>query len=132
MPFLPLLLGLAPTVASWIMGDKTGAAVSRVTGIARDILGADDAAGIERASDRDDVEVIRALRDAQSWLVRDLIERGRPLARMVDYGTAVPLPAVVLAHMLYQDAGRADELRGENPQHDHPAFMPMSGRALTR
>lgn len=49
MPFLPLLLGLAPTVASWIMGDKTGAAVSRVTGIARDLLGADDAAGIERA-----------------------------------------------------------------------------------
>lgn len=49
MPFLPLLLGLAPTVASWIMGDKTGAAVSQVTGIAREILGTDDANGIERA-----------------------------------------------------------------------------------
>ncbi|WP_422034746.1 hypothetical protein [Reyranella sp.] len=49
MPFLPLLLGLAPTVASWIMGDKTGAAVSKVTGIAREILGTDDATGIERA-----------------------------------------------------------------------------------
>ena len=49
MPFLPLLLGLAPTVASWIMGDKTGAVVSQVTGIARDILGTTDAAGIERA-----------------------------------------------------------------------------------
>ena len=46
MPFLPLLLGLAPTVASWIMGDKTGAAVSKVTGIAREILGTDDAARI--------------------------------------------------------------------------------------
>jgi hypothetical protein len=49
MPFLPLLLGLAPTVASWIMGDKTGAAVEKVTGIARDILGTDDPGGIERA-----------------------------------------------------------------------------------
>ena len=49
MPFLPLILGLAPTVASWIMGDKTGAAVSKVTGIAREILGTDDANGIERA-----------------------------------------------------------------------------------
>ena len=49
MPLIPLLLGLAPTVASWIMGDKTGAVVSQVTGIARDILGTTDAAGIERA-----------------------------------------------------------------------------------
>lgn len=49
MPFLPMLLGLAPTVASWILGDKTGAAVSKVTGIARDILGTDNADGIERA-----------------------------------------------------------------------------------
>lgn len=49
MPFLPLILGLAPTVASWIMGDKTGAAVTKVTGIAREILGADDATGIEKA-----------------------------------------------------------------------------------
>ena len=49
MPLIPLLLGLAPTVASWIMGDKTGAAVTQITGIARDILGTTDAAGIERA-----------------------------------------------------------------------------------
>ena len=49
MPLIPLLLGLAPTVASWIMGDKTGAAVEKVTGIARDILGTTDADGIEKA-----------------------------------------------------------------------------------
>jgi len=49
MPFLPLLLGLAPTVASWILGDKTGAAVTKITGIAQDLLGTSDAAGIERA-----------------------------------------------------------------------------------
>lgn len=88
--------------------------------------------GIERASERGDVDVLRALREAHAWLVRDLIERGRPLARMVSYETGVPLPAVVLAHELYQDAGRADELRAENPNHDHPAFMPVAGRALSQ
>jgi hypothetical protein len=49
MPFLPLLLGLAPTVVSWVLGDKTGAAVTKITGIAQDLLGTSDAAGIERA-----------------------------------------------------------------------------------
>jgi hypothetical protein len=53
MPFLPLLLGLAPTVASWIMGDKTGAAVTKITGIAQDLLGTSDANGIERAISAD-------------------------------------------------------------------------------
>ncbi len=53
MPLIPLLLGLAPTVASWIMGDKTGAAVSKVTGIAREILGSDNANDIERAVSTD-------------------------------------------------------------------------------
>ena len=49
MPLVPLLLGIAPTVASWILGDKTGGAVEKVTGIAREILGTDDVSGIERA-----------------------------------------------------------------------------------
>jgi hypothetical protein len=50
MPALiPLLLGIAPTVADWIFGDKTGAAIGKVTDIAKDILGTDDAGGIERA-----------------------------------------------------------------------------------
>ena len=44
---------LAPTVASWILGDRTGAAVEKVTGIARDILGTDDPSGIEAAIARD-------------------------------------------------------------------------------
>ena len=53
MPLLPLLLGVAPTVASWILGDRTGAAVEKVTGIAREILGTDDPTGIEAAIARD-------------------------------------------------------------------------------
>lgn len=49
MPLIPLLLGLAPTVASWILGDKTGSAVEKVTSIARDVLGTDSPDAIERA-----------------------------------------------------------------------------------
>ena len=53
MPLVPLLLGIVPTVASWILGDKTGGAVEKVTGIAREILGTDDPSGIEAAIARD-------------------------------------------------------------------------------
>lgn len=87
---------------------------------------------IERASDLGQTDLIRSLRQAQAALTRDLIERGRPLARLVAYETAVPLPSVVLAHRFYQDASRADELRAENAGTDHPSFMPMSGRAYSR
>ena len=63
--------------------------------------------------------------------MRDLTERGRPLPRYVTFETGLPLPAVVLAHRLYQDAGRADELAAENDA-AHPAFMPTAGRALSQ
>lgn len=55
MPFalLPLLLNLAPTVAGWILGDKTGAAVEKVTGIAREVLGTDSPDAVEKAISTD-------------------------------------------------------------------------------
>lgn len=87
---------------------------------------------IERASDLGANDLLRPLREVQAMLTRDLIERGRPLARLVTYQTAVPLPSVVLAHRFYQDASRADELVAENGATDHPAFMPMTGRAYSR
>ncbi len=59
LPLIPLLLGLAPTVASWVMGDKTGSAVAKVTGIAREILGTDDAGEIEAAIARDPEAALR-------------------------------------------------------------------------
>lgn len=42
---LPLLLNLAPTVASWVMGDKTGKAVETVTGIIQRTTGIDSDPG---------------------------------------------------------------------------------------
>lgn len=120
------LAEIAAAVAIWQPGSQDQAARMRQR-LARTF-----SAAIERASDREDVEVMHALREAQSWIIRDLTERGRPLARIVGYETGLPLPSVVLAHMLYQDAGRAGELEAENPGHDHPAFMPMLGKALSR
>lgn len=87
---------------------------------------------IDRASEIGATDLMRPLREAQAALTRDLIERGRPLARIVAYETAVPLPAVVLAHRFYQDASRADELRSENGGTDHPSFMPTAGHAYSR
>lgn len=88
---------------------------------------------VERAADLGVPDVVRALRQTAAALARDLIERGRPLARIVAYQTAVPMPSVVLAHRLYQSAGRAGELHAENAAGtDHPAFMPMAGRAYSR
>ena len=51
LPIIPLLVSLAPTVAGWIGGDKTGKAVETVTSIAREIFGA-DAAGSADALER--------------------------------------------------------------------------------
>lgn len=88
---------------------------------------------IERAADAGRIAVLRQLRTMAAAVTRDLIERGRPLARMVTYQTAAPLPSVVLAWNLYQDAGRAGELEAENTAAlVHPAWMPVSGRALSR
>lgn len=87
---------------------------------------------IERAADFGQGLVQRSLREVQGKVARDLIGRGRPLAHLIAYDTAMPLPAVVLAHRLYQDAGRRDELTAENSATDHPAFMPMTGVAYSR
>lgn len=99
MPFLPLILGLAPTVASWIMGDKTGAAVSQVTGIAREILGTDSADGIERAIAADPnvalqfkMAIIQAEADARrqefDTLKAELEDRGNARSQTVELARA--------------------------------------------
>lgn len=44
-----ILVESLPSIASWIFGDKTGKAVETVTGIAREVLGTDNPADIERA-----------------------------------------------------------------------------------
>jgi prophage DNA circulation protein len=57
-------------------------------------------------------------------------ERARPLPRMLRYRFFEALPTLVMAYKLYSNAGRADELRREN-KNVHPAFMQLTGRALS-
>jgi len=55
---------------------------------------------------------------------RDLGERAARLPRIRRVTIATPLPAVVVAHRLYGDARRADELVARNPMVTHPGFFP--------
>jgi len=85
---------------------------------------------IDRASDAGWISTIRELRGLLAIVVRDLTERGRPLARVVTYATPMNMPAVVLAHALYYDAGREGEVINQNDP-PHPTFMPITGQALS-
>lgn len=53
------------------------------------------------------------------------------LAPVVIVSTVVPMPSLWLAHMLYGDASRADELAKRN-RVIHPSFMPTDIEALAR
>ena len=59
-----------------------------------------------------------------------LVATARPLPRMTHFEFFEPLPSLVMAYRLYDDASRCDELREENKV-VHPAFCPMAGRALS-
>ncbi|MCA0303493.1 MAG: hypothetical protein LCH95_13910 [Proteobacteria bacterium] len=49
LPLIPILASLAPTVASWIFGDKTGKAVETVSTIVREQLGTDSPDAVQQA-----------------------------------------------------------------------------------
>jgi prophage DNA circulation protein len=70
-----------------------------------------------------------ALRALRQSVVSTLTSVGATLAPLQTFSFNAPLPSLVLAQRIYQDASRADDLVSEaNPI--HPAFMPASFRAL--
>jgi prophage DNA circulation protein len=81
-------------------------------------------------ADAMDSQTYLALVRMHAATVHFLIETARPLPRMLVFRFAAPLATLVAAHRLYDDAGRADELREENKV-VHPAFMKQEGRALS-
>jgi prophage DNA circulation protein len=86
---------------------------------------------ILNAGDKGDDASYRALRELRSAIVADLTSRGGDLAKMVQVVTAATIPSLALAYQLYGDTTRVDELVGfADPP--HPAFMPVSFRALSR
>ena len=84
----------------------------------------------EIAADEMDQMTYRALVNLHAAITFHLIETARPLPRMLKFRFAAPMPTLAMAHRLYYDASRADELRVEN-EVVHPAFMLRTGQALS-
>jgi prophage DNA circulation protein len=84
----------------------------------------------ESAADGMDSATYRALVKLHAATTFHLIETERPLPRMLAYRFAAPLPSLVMAYKLYDNASRCDELRIEN-KIIHPAFMRPTGVALS-
>lgn len=79
----------------------------------------------EATTDDGTYEALVSLRTA---VVQAIPPRGQTLPNIVTYTPRVTMPALVIAHQLYGDASRADEIVARNKP-AHPGFMP-GGRAL--
>ena len=75
--------------------------------------------------------VVRALGQLRAAAARDVQARAELLREASTFTPAAVLPAVVLAHRIYQDAGRADELVARNAVR-HPAFVPAVALEVLR
>jgi hypothetical protein len=84
----------------------------------------------EIAADDMDQMTFQALISLHSAVTNHLVSTARPLPRMVNFQFFEPLPSLVMAYKLYDDASRCDELREENKV-VHPAFCPPTGQALS-
>jgi prophage DNA circulation protein len=84
----------------------------------------------EIAADDMDQATFMALVRLNGAMVNHLVATARPLPRMLNFQFFEPLPSLVMAYKLYDDASRCDELREENKV-VHPAFCPPTGQALS-
>jgi prophage DNA circulation protein len=84
----------------------------------------------EQAADDMDQASYVALIELDAAVTNFLVTTARPLPRMVGYQFAVPMPSLVIAYRLYQDASRCDQIVQENKV-VHPAFCPPTGLALS-
>lgn len=81
------------------------------------------------ANDMDQM-TFQALIALHGAVTNHLVATARPLPKMVSFMFYEPLPSLVMAYKLYDDASRCDELREENKV-VHPAFCPPTGEALS-
>jgi prophage DNA circulation protein len=75
--------------------------------------------------------VARCLSTLRAAVVRDVATRSELLLTRASYTPRSVLPALVLAHRIYQDATRADELVQRNGVR-HPAFVPVKALEVLR
>lgn len=87
-------------------------------------------AEIDIAGDEGEDDVFLAMRALRTAVALDLNTRGASLAPIATFTSKASLPASVWAYRIYQDASRTDQLITQaNPP--HPAFMPLSFKALS-
>lgn len=86
---------------------------------------------VESAADVSDNVVYQALTALLATVVDLLVKSSYALPYIATYTLGKPLPSLVLAQILYADASRADELAQENKV-VHPAFLPVTGTALSQ
>ena len=84
----------------------------------------------EIAADDMDQATFMSLIALDAAITNFLVVTARPLPMMIGYQFAAPLPSLVVAYRLYQDASRADQIVSEN-KIVHPAFCPPTGAALS-
>ena len=84
----------------------------------------------EIAADSMDQMTFQTLVALHGATTNHLVATARPLPRMTSFEFFEPLPSLVMAYRLYDDASRCDELREENKV-VHPAFCPRLGLALS-
>lgn len=70
-------------------------------------------------------ELAAALVRLRAAVARDVAERSELLRRASTFTPAAVLPSLLIAHRVYQDAARADELERRNAIR-HPAFVPVA------
>jgi prophage DNA circulation protein len=74
--------------------------------------------------------VYRAMSGLRTATVRDITTRGADLSRLSEVEIGATMPALVVAHRLYGDAGREADVLARNPSIRHPGFVP--GGAILR
>jgi prophage DNA circulation protein len=117
------LVSLARASASYQPSSYNDAAALRV------VLAAALDNEITAAGDAGEDASYTALKALRSAVVQDLTVRGASLPSIVTVNLQLPLPSLVIAHRLYLDASRSDQIAAEAGA-IHPAFCPTTFQAL--
>jgi len=117
------LVSLARASASYQPSSYNDAATLRVS------LAAALDNEITAAGDAGEDASYTALTALRSAVVQDLTVRGASLPSIVTVNLLLPLPSLVIAHRLYLDASRSDQIAAESGA-IHPAFCPTTFQAL--
>jgi prophage DNA circulation protein len=84
----------------------------------------------ETMADKMDAMTYRAVVALHAAISFFLVQTARPLPQMLNYRFSLPMSTLSIAHRLYADSTRCDEVRNEN-RIVHPLFAPRIGRALS-